>query len=190
MNGLLEEWPEDWQFLFVDEATVWRHPTLSARGCLVDDVLEVLTGDDHRQVQVYRAVSPLTGRTHYRIRATLSKDHFAGFLSQLSRSDRDPKILLIHDRAPPHRGRAIDEGVKAAEGRLMLMPQPRYSPEFNPQERLWKWLRRVVTHEHWLETLPEELQAIRDFFCYVAGRKAESRQLCAIKTPESLVALP
>jgi transposase len=189
LHFLLEEWPEDWQLLFVDEATVRRHPTLSARWCLVDDVLEVPTGDDHSKVQVYGAVSPLTGRTHYHIRPTLSKDHFAGFLSQLSRYYRDQKILLIHDRAPYHRGRAIDEVVKAAEGRLMLMPQPRYSPEFNPQERIWKWLRRVVTHDHWFETLPEELQAIRDFFCYVAGRKAEIRQLCAIKTPESLVAL-
>jgi hypothetical protein len=58
-----------------------------------------------------------------------------------------------------------------------------------PVERLWKWFRRAVTHNHWFETLQEELQAIRDFFCYLAGRKDDGRHLCAIKTPESLVAL-
>ena len=68
----------------------------------------------------------------------------------------------------------------------MLMPQPRYSPEFNPQERIWKWMRRVVTHNHWFESLSEEIQAIRDFFCYVAGRKVEVQRLCTIKTPDSL----
>jgi hypothetical protein len=58
-----------------------------------------------------------------------------------------------------------------------------------PQERLWKWLRRVGTHDHWFETLQEERQAIRDFFCSLAGRQDDIRQLCAIKTRESLVAL-
>jgi hypothetical protein len=60
----LEEWPEDWELIFVDEATVRRHPTLTARWCWVDDVPEVPTGDDHTKVHVYGAVAPLTGRTH------------------------------------------------------------------------------------------------------------------------------
>ena len=51
------------------------------------------------------------------------------------------------------------------------------------------WMRRVVTHNHWFETLQAEIQALRDFFCYLAGRKEQVRQLCAVKTPESLLAL-
>jgi hypothetical protein len=47
----------------------------------------------------------------------------------------------------------------------------------------------MTRSDHWFETLQEEIQAIRDFFCYLAGRKDDIRQLCAIKTPESLVAL-
>lgn len=70
----------------------------------------------------------------------------------------------------------------------MLMLQPAYSPELNPQERIWKWLRRIVTHNHWFTTLQEEIQAIWNFFCYLAGRKVEIRRLCAIKTPDSFVA--
>ena len=78
--------------------------------------------------------------------------------------------------------------MREAEGHLMLMPQPTYSPELNPQERIWKWMRRVVTHNHWFETLREEIQARRDFFRSLAGRKAEVQRLCAIKTPDSLFA--
>jgi hypothetical protein len=43
----VEEWPEEWDLLFVDEATGRRHPTLTAQWCLVDEVPEVPTGDDH-----------------------------------------------------------------------------------------------------------------------------------------------
>lgn len=189
LHLLLQDWPEDWELLYVDEATVRRHPTLSAMWCLVDDIPEVPTGDDHTKVQVYGAVAPLSGQTHYRIHPTLSKGNFATFLRQLERYYQDKHVLIVHDRAEQHRGQVVDTVVQEAQGRLMLMPQPRYSPELNPQERLWKWLRRVVTHDHWFETLQEELQAIRDFFCYLAGRKDDVRQLCAIKTPESLVAL-
>ena len=189
LHLLLADWAEDWDLLFVDEATVRRHPTWSARWCLVDDIPDVPTGDAHTKVQVYGAVSPLTGQTHYRIRPTLSKGQFASFRKQLGRYYRDKEVLIIHDRAPHLWGRVIDQVVQDSQGHLMLLPQPRYSPEFNPQERIWKWLRQVVTHDHWFETLQEELQAIRDFFCYLAGQKAEVRQLCTIKTPESLVAL-
>ena len=189
LNILLKDWPADWELLFVDEATVRRHPTLTAMWCLVDAIPEVPTGDEHTKVQVYGAVAPLTGRTHYRISATLSKGHFATFLRQLERYYRGKHVLIVHDRAEQHRGPVVDMVVQEAEGRLMLMPQPRYSPNLNPQEGIWKWMRRAVTHNHWFATLQEECQAIRDFFCYLAGRKADVRQLCAVKTPESLVAL-
>jgi transposase len=188
LHLLLQDWPEDWELLFVDEVTIRRHPTLSAMWCLANEIPEVPTADDHTKVQVYGAVAPLAGRTHYRMRPTLSKGEFAMFLRQLQRTYQGKHILIIHDRAEQHRGPVVDTVVQEAQGHLMLMPQPRYSPELNPQKRLWKWLRRVVTHTHWFATLQEELQAIRDFFCYLAGRKDDVRQLCAIKTPESLVA--
>jgi hypothetical protein len=73
LEALLVEWPEDWELIFVDEATVRRHPTLTAQWCLVNDVPEVPTGDDHTKVQVYGAVAPLTGRPHYPISPELGK---------------------------------------------------------------------------------------------------------------------
>ena len=41
---LLVEWPEGCELIFVDEATVRRHPTLTAQWCLVEDVPGVPTG--------------------------------------------------------------------------------------------------------------------------------------------------
>jgi hypothetical protein len=70
----------------------------------------------------------------------------------------------------------------------MLKAQPAYSPDLNPRERIWKRLRRVVTHNHWLATLTELIDAIRNFFRYLAGVKDQVRQRCGFKTPGSLVA--
>lgn len=65
---------------------------------------------------------------------------------------------------------------------------PDYSPALHPHARMWKWLRRVVTHNHWFETLTEHIEANRDVFRSLAGVKEQVRQLCGFKTPESLVA--
>ena len=49
---LLAEWPEDCELICVDEATVRRNPTLTARWCLVKEVPEGPTGDDHTRVHI------------------------------------------------------------------------------------------------------------------------------------------
>jgi transposase len=185
---LLTDWPEDWELIFVDEATIRRHPTLTAQWCLVDEVPEVPTGDDHTKVHVDGAVAPLTGRTHYHISPTLGKGEFAQFLEHLLVYHPGKRLLVIHDRGEQHTGAPVEAVVREAEGRLTLKAQPAYSPELNPQERIWKWLRRVVTHNHWFTTLKEQIEAVRNFFRYLAGVKDQVRQLCGFKNPESLVA--
>lgn len=189
LTAQVAAWPAHRELLFVDEATVRRHPTLTAQWCLVDEVPEVPTGDDHTKVHIYGAVAPLTGRTHYHIGQRLGKGEFATFLQQLLRYYGEKELVVIHDRAEQHKGTPVETLRSAVGERLVLKPQPAYSPELNPEERIWKWMRRVVTHNHWFETRQEEIQAIRNFFCYLAGRKEEVRHLCTIKTPESLLAL-
>jgi hypothetical protein len=60
--------------------------------------------------------------------------------------------------------------------RLSVKPPPAYSPELHPQERLWKWWRRVVTHPHWCPTFREHSEASRHFFRYLAGVNNQVRQ--------------
>jgi transposase len=187
LEVLLAEWPEEWELICVDEATVRRHPTLTAQWCLVDEVPEVPTGDDHTKVHIYGAVAPLTGRTHYHVSPTLGKGEFARFLPHLLAYYPRKHRLVIQDRGAQHKGAPVEAIVQKAGGRLVLKPQPAYSPELNPQERIWKWLRRVVTHNHWFAALTEQVEAIRNFYRYLAGVKEQVRHLCGFKNPESLV---
>jgi hypothetical protein len=76
----LQAWSAEQEWLFVDEATVRRHPPLTAQWCLAEAVPEVVTGDDPTKMQVYGAVAPLTGQTHYRLGRCLGKTGFATFL--------------------------------------------------------------------------------------------------------------
>jgi hypothetical protein len=124
LEKLLAAWPEEWELIFVDEATVRRHPTLTAQWGLVDEVPEVPTGDDHTKVHVYGAVAPLTGRTHYHVSSALSQAEFARFLRHLMTYHPEKRLLVIHDRGAQHKGAAVEDVVREAQGRLMLKAQP------------------------------------------------------------------
>jgi hypothetical protein len=168
---VLAAWPEEWALSFGDEATVRRHPPLTAQGWVVDAVPEVPTGDDHTKGQVDGAVAPLAGRTRAHVRAELGPAEVARFLRHLMTDHPGKRRLVLHDRGTQPTGAAVEDVVREAQGRLMRKAQPASAPELKPHERLWQWLRRAVTHHHGCATLHEPLEAIHNFFRYLAGVK-------------------
>jgi transposase len=56
------------------------------------------------------------------------------------------RIVIIWDNAPVHIARIAQQA--AAELGITLMPLPGYSPDLNPIEGLWKWMREEVTQLH------------------------------------------
>ena len=167
----LAEWPADRELVFGDEATVRRHPTLTAQWCVGDDIPEVPTGDDHVTGPGYRAVALLTGLPHEHLSPELGKGELAQYLPHLLTCSPRRRFLVSHGRGEQHKGAPIEAIMREAGDRLLLKPQPAYSPELNPQERIWKWLRRVVTHHHGFASLHEPIEAIRHCFRYLAGIK-------------------
>jgi hypothetical protein len=99
LEALLATWAEDWELLFVDETKVRRYPALTAQWCLVDEVPEVPTSDDHAKVHIYGAIAPLTSWTHYHISRELGKVEFAWFLEHLLAYPPGKRRLVIRDRS-------------------------------------------------------------------------------------------
>ncbi len=77
------------------------------------------------------------------------------FLQQLQRrfTGDTRKIVLIWDGASYHRSRKV----RALAKRLgfTILPLPAYSPDLNPIEGLWKWMREEVTQHYCHATLDE-----------------------------------
>ena len=65
------------------------------------------------------------------------------FLEQLL-EEIPGKLLVIWDGAPIHRSRAVKEWLsQGAACRLQLEQLPGYAPELNPDEGVWRYLKRV-----------------------------------------------
>ena len=80
-------------------------------------------------------------------------------------------ILIIMDQAGWHKAKEL----KVPET-ITLMFLPPYSPELNPVEKLWKWLRKEVTHNSLFETLEALMDALENELYKIIPQKYT--QLC------------
>ena len=77
----------------------------------------------------------------------------AQHLEMILEANPDVPVILFWDRAPWHRGKAIDQ-VLAKNPRLEIIFFPTASPDLNPQEHVWKSVRKQVSHNHLEAKLP------------------------------------
>jgi hypothetical protein len=89
-----------------------------------------------------------------------------------------PRVVLIIDNAPWHRGQPIDE-VLAENPRLELKRLPSYSPQLNVIERFWKVLRRRATHNRLFDTIADLKRSIRNSLTYFQTVRSRVRSLLA-----------
>ena len=137
--------------------------------------------DCHQYLYVFGALNVVSGRLTTRLvdrprqtkRGTPSKQRqlqraFVRHLQDIARAYPAAQyscVVLVVDRAPWHKGAAI-EAVLTTFPHLVLYPLPRYSPQLQVIERLWKVLRRRATHNRLFATLALLKQALRSSLSY------------------------
>lgn len=62
------------------------------------------------------------------------------------------KIILLWDNAGWHRGSTVQEAIRQ-DGNIGIIHFPKYAPEENPQEHVWKRGRSEVTHNRFIEDI-------------------------------------
>jgi transposase len=87
-------------------------------------------------------------------------------LEKMRKTYPTQKILLLWDSASWHRGRAVAEFIKQ-DGEIKTVHFPRYAPEENPQEHVWKRGRSQVTHNRFIE----DIDAATDEFAAYLNRE-------------------
>jgi len=78
----------------------------------------------------------------------------AQHLEMLLAANPSAPIVLFWDRAPWHRGKPIDK-VLEENPRLEIIFFPTATPDLNPQEHVWKAVRKDISHNHLEARLPD-----------------------------------
>ncbi len=110
------------------------------------------------------AVNYHTGETVVRFERRKRRREIAQLLEALLDKHPTGTVYVAWDNVATHADDEVDDVVRAAAGRLVLLYLPTYSPWLNPIELLWRHFRREVTHCELFETMAALLMAAADFF--------------------------
>ncbi|MFN6466465.1 MAG: IS630 family transposase [Nostoc sp. DedVER02] len=91
---------------------------------------------------IYGAIEPFTGQHFQQEYPKLNGDYFQQFLDWLSQQLGEDYAILQIDQAPAH----ISGAINWPENIIPLL-QPPHSPELNPIERLWQFLKKPLKNE-------------------------------------------
>jgi transposase len=73
----------------------------------------------------------------------ITAERYKSFLEHLS-AQEGGITFVIHDGLPPHKSKLVREYVESTNGRVRIFQLPGYSPELNPEERVWGRLKREI----------------------------------------------
>jgi transposase len=165
---------------FVDEAhfraDVERRTKWVLRGepALVDSTSPKLG----EKATYYSAVCLETGDVEaMRVTDTCTAATSVAFLKQLRARHKEP-LIVIWDNSPAHHGPEIREYLTTPDLNLRLVALPGYSPDFNPDEAIWDWIREEVTANTCFGTAAKVREKVDAFFIGLAERTAEVKQRC------------
>jgi transposase len=107
------------------------------------------------------AMSAITsrGRLIFRLHdKRIASDEVIDFLSQMLRHHRRRHLVVVMDQAPPHTSQKTNTFI-ASQPRLHVFHLPKYSPDWNPDEKVWNHLKHEELKGHQAKT-KDELKAL------------------------------
>ena len=92
-----------------------------------------------------------------------NKEHTVVFLERIAEwlGETQQRVVVVLDGAPWHQAKIVKAKAKALNFDLVYLPG--YSPDLNPIEGLWKWMREEVTQMHCYNSMRELFLACKAF---------------------------
>ncbi len=153
---LNEEWPKiekhrrRWQAMlyFQDESGVSLIPVLGKTWAPKGKTPKIKVTGKKGGLCVTSAISP-AGRMVFRIENhTIHAEDHIDFLKQIMKYHPHRKIIVIEDNAPPHIAKLVKIFVEENKNKIAVYYLPTYSPDLNPDEKVWKYLKNVKLKAH------------------------------------------
>jgi transposase len=99
------------------------------------------------------------------------------FLQQLRAHHSEP-LIVIWDNGPAHGGDPLRTYLRTPDLQLRLVRLPAYSPDFNPDEHVWGWVRAEVTANTCFGTRASVREHVGAFFRGLVNRTEEVKRRC------------
>ena len=146
-----------WQAMiyFQDESAVRLTALLGTTWAKKSNTPVVKVTGKRGMVCVTSAISP-AGRMVFRLeKETIKAEQHIEFLKQIQKNHPHRKIIVIEDRARPHIAGEVSQFVETQKKKLAIYFLPSYSPELNPDEHVWAYLKGFKLKAHQTKNMKE-----------------------------------
>ncbi|WP_164838760.1 transposase [Legionella sainthelensi] len=92
---------------------------------------------------IFGALNIRTSRFYWKQADTGNSQRLILFLHQLHQANPNKKLMIVLDNGPIHKSKKVQRFVQKNDW-VQLLFLPAYSPEYNPIERSWQWLKQRV----------------------------------------------
>lgn len=173
--------------LFGDECSFAQWGSLSYTWARRGQQPEVKTSGQRKGYKVFGLIEYFSGAFYYRAQSDkFTGDSYIAFLTEVLDRTQDKPLFLLQDGARYHTSKAVKAFCQAHADRLTVYQLPRYSPEFNPIEFLWRNIKKQATHLRYFPTfadltakvdrklqhfadLPEAIKGLLGRYCQTLG---------------------
>jgi transposase len=128
------------QIFFLDETGIRSDATLGRTWAPRGETPIVKTYGQRQSVNAISAVNSAGAFWYETFNGTLNASRFEGLLRNFMARRKRPVILVL-DGHPAHRAKSIFQYVQSLKGRLEIHFLPGYSPDLNPDEHVWAYLK-------------------------------------------------
>ena len=169
---------------FMDSVHPEFAPTISYGWIKKGERFEVKTNSGwKKRVNICGAIEIDTHEVITRSFSTINKNSICDLLKLIRKKhpDLEKKIYIVLDQASYHRAKKVKKLARKLKIRLKYLPP--YSPNLNPIERLWKFMKKKVTYNKYFEKFDDFKKSLIDFFRGIRKYKDELETLITDNFP-------
>ena len=148
------------EVVWVDESHFTNAPYVRRGWFRKGTQVKVPTPAKRQSVTLFGALHLRTQRFYWKRAERGTSKTFLAFLYQLHQRFPEALLMVILDNAKIHKSRAVKHFLKQHAWVALEHLEP-YSPEYNPIERFWLWLKAKVYGATAFDTIEEVLCRVR-----------------------------
>ena len=145
---------------FVDESHFTNEPYVQRGWCRKGQQVKVPTPTQRQSATLFGALHLRTQHFYWKRAARGTSKLFLEFLHPLHQRFPKALLILILDNATMHKSRAVKRLLTQHDWVVREHLAP-YSPEYNPIERFWQWLKAKAYGATAFDTIDDVINKVR-----------------------------
>jgi transposase len=155
-----EQQTQDVEIFFVDESHFENVPYVQRGWFLTGEKKKVETPKKKESKTIIGALNLKTQKVYWKQTDKGNSKSFIEFLYQITQSFLNILIILILDNSSIHKSKKVKDFLKRNPLIKIKLLSP-YSPEYNPIERFWLWLKKKVYGNNAYRSIKDVIAKLR-----------------------------